>query len=304
MSSLMAKLVFTREQEPAYQSENFLEVLRLLKNDDAFYAWLLQQPQAEASPAMLLKNFQKSSNLHQIPSTSSSRGPKLIDLTNDRSMEAIHPGLCGICDWLVQRGIYPREYAWQVMNLRKGDTVQFGDRKFILGNFLGRGNAKHVWEVADQSDMVLHIPFYSGPPKESKGGDTATLTYLGPQSGRLFLAQYVKKARWLEPLDVPMPRIIAAGENNSYLLTTRIAGKQNGRDFLLKEYQLRSSDPHVSSKYTQLRRRIDQLRRFIQLNSRPFPTAFHPYQNEEEMLLAESRQFLFNGKDWVLLDWD
>jgi hypothetical protein len=54
------------------------------------------------------------------------------------------------------------EYEVRVISLKKGDFVKFSSKVFRLGNFLGRGNETHVWELADNPDYAIRIPFDAG----------------------------------------------------------------------------------------------------------------------------------------------
>lgn len=54
-------------------------------------------------------------------------------------------------------------YEQAVLQLRAGDTVNFGSESFRLGRFLGAGNASHVFQIVDAKGKptgeVLKIPF-------------------------------------------------------------------------------------------------------------------------------------------------
>ena len=54
------------------------------------------------------------------------------------------------------------QYEVQVAALKKGDLVNFGKKRFKLGNFLGRGNNTHIWEIEDMPGYVLRVPFSVG----------------------------------------------------------------------------------------------------------------------------------------------
>jgi hypothetical protein len=55
-------------------------------------------------------------------------------------------------------------YQKKILHLREGDIVRARDldgkvREWVLGKFLGAGNATHVWEIQGSQDRVLRIPF-------------------------------------------------------------------------------------------------------------------------------------------------
>lgn len=67
--------------------------------------------------------------------------------------------------WIMSQSVgvdlpsYPNLYERAVISLKRGDIVKFGTRSFKLGEFLGSGNASHVFELADQPHLVIKIPF-------------------------------------------------------------------------------------------------------------------------------------------------
>ncbi|MBL7544235.1 MAG: hypothetical protein JNL11_10475 [Bdellovibrionaceae bacterium] len=75
---------------------------------------------------------------------------------------------------------FPLLYEAAVLSLKQGDTVRFGLKTFKLGEFLGNGNASHIFALAHQPDthqpeMVIKIPFLAANlanPNSIKGFQT------------------------------------------------------------------------------------------------------------------------------------
>jgi hypothetical protein len=67
----------------------------------------------------------------------------------------------------------PTTHEYRTLRLRKGDRVEFDERQFELGKFLGAGNTTHIWALAGDSDVALRLPFLAGPlVKKAQSGDS------------------------------------------------------------------------------------------------------------------------------------
>jgi len=53
----------------------------------------------------------------------------------------------------------PTTHEYRMLRLKRGDRIQFEDRQFRLGSFLGAGNTTHIWEIQDDPTKALRLPF-------------------------------------------------------------------------------------------------------------------------------------------------
>ena len=271
-----------------------LELLRLYKNDDDFYFWLLKQEpealkRAISEPEQLLKTWKE----NRARSVSWSREPWFADLSpSTRNTETPVGSKIDQLVLLAQR--FDRDqtislYESRVVRLRSGDRVTFGDGKtFRLGRFLGRGNATHVYELADQPGHVIRIPFLSSFLPLSfdvakRAGDTRELA-----------TKYVQNWEALKKTGVNIVELLDYPQDYSYVIVSKIDGKVTGKDYL-KRLGFGRTAPTLQE--------IERL---------PDPEARNRLRSlREQCLLIGSpeeieRQFVWDEKRkiWVLGDWD
>lgn len=58
---------------------------------------------------------------------------------------------------LTRLGIPTRNYDLDIEQLKEGDTVFFGAKKFRLGKYLGQGTTAQIFSLAEQPDAVIRI---------------------------------------------------------------------------------------------------------------------------------------------------
>ncbi len=124
---------------------------------------------------------------------------------------------------------HPNKYEENVISLRKGDTVKFGDKSFKLGKFLGSGNATHIYALADNPKMVIRIPFIVRDLaiRAFVVGLPTEVHYGASHYKRIFEFNELTYRALLKYRDD-----VTAGDNFRYLLMPRVYGKMTGLDFL------------------------------------------------------------------------
>lgn len=263
---------FTREDAPEYWSNEYLAYLKKYKNDDAFYS-----KQTNAFPQHKTINLGESESV----------------------LNAISASFCAKRGWPAAMNYKPTIYAERVLMLRSGDTVVFGEHRFTLKKFIGRGNATHVWEIEGRDDAVLKIPFYAGPVEsEHPWIDSPDFRALGTASARAFMRHYV--ARYADPpKDVPRVLILEYGHHHEYVLVSKVRGSQTGAEFLLSELQKKSSNEEILLRKQKL---IHYINRMLTERAKQFPSL--SISSDQQAMIKEARQFLWQERDWILVDWD
>lgn len=198
------------------------EVWNLYKNNDHFAAWLIEQ-KSLSSPEEALSAY--AAALTQGKAKLGIPKPRIVQLGEKCEGEK--------CVWLTEALQQPKvleslvagasQYDALVLGLRKGDTVLFGKEKLRLGNFLGAGNASHVYELADFPERAVKIPFM-----------TTFLRTGDPQADLLAARGWVRKL--VEDKDkYPVKNrieIFNHGKNHEYVIVTRIKGTIDGENFV------------------------------------------------------------------------
>lgn len=114
-------------------------------------------------------------------------------------------------------------YQKAVLHLRQGDTVRSGGREWILGRFLGAGNATHVWEIEGKPGKVLRLPFLSSQLFGMGIRTTPTL-----ERARQLMAPLRRPPKLPGLKRVTVEKI---GDLNEYAVVSRIDGDLNAFDF-------------------------------------------------------------------------
>lgn len=124
---------------------------------------------------------------------------------------------------------FPLQYEAAVLALKKGDSVQFGSKIFKLGEFLGSGNASHIFALADQPDTVIKIPFLA-----------ARIANANTLRGLETIVEW-RESHYDRMLEVNKKSYLALAkerndistdDNFRYILMPRIRGTMLGSDFL------------------------------------------------------------------------
>lgn len=189
---------------------------------------------------------------------------------------------CGLCLEAGLRAPYSN-YQDRLVRMRAGDSVVLTDARgkevtYRLGKFLGAGNATHVYELADRPGEVIRLPFLPSP------------FYKGVAWRRNALMNneiYVNTAKKI-PDTVDRVDLLEVGEDFGYVVTTRVTGTQNGKQFLETETGA-SPDATRVEKERLLRLAVSRL---------------HPGQFDEGKYKERARQFLWDERRWVLVDWE
>ena len=278
------------------------EFLKAIKNDPDFLAWLMEvKPNLDSLESALVAFKNREQNWKANPSFIPPNKSVQLDVSGSAS-----PRYQKIVD-----SISKTEYAEQVSPmgkstfyeqnvflLRKGDIVQFGDISFKLGDFLGAGDATHIFAIEGQPDKALRIPFSS---------------ILGVQEGtyttffRKKLADALKSTERLDA-KIKVVRILETDSQYRFQVVERINGVEDGRKYLWSagkkgphSYSLPSTEkmkkliesvmlmPEVASAKEDLKQGMEQ---------------GNVDENTWNILAKEARQFLWNEKDWILVDRD
>jgi hypothetical protein len=121
----------------------------------------------------------------------------------------------------------PTIYERRVLELRQGDTAHFYDRTFRLGRFLGSGNATQIFELADDPEKVIRIPFLVADlllrTEQTNYDQEDRLLRIREFMWR-FVTQIGRKKGHV--------KIFEIGENFSYAVVQRVHGATNAIQFL------------------------------------------------------------------------
>lgn len=158
--------------------------------------------------------------------------PMRVDLSNG-CMQSACPMLRKVREWgeFGQNGArfgQASRYERTVISLKKGDTVVFGNHEFKLGEFLGAGNATHIYALENKPNEVIRIPILvPGAPIWSIHDFPET------QDGRLkhirYLIQKYANSALTDPFLAP---VILSDPEGRFLVVKRVYGTQTGADFL------------------------------------------------------------------------
>lgn len=190
------------------------------------------------------------------------------------------------------------QYEQRVLNLKKGDVVigKSADtalsQEFVLGDFLGNGNATHVYDIQGIPNKVLRVPFVTS------GVQTNVCGYKHPLAmARKFSKAYVDLRKKYENIPgLHVAKIYDHGSDGSYVVAEKINVVTTGDQFLK---QLKQQDGRLSPA---VKKQADDLSEFalqVLKIKDPKRRNIWPYHIE-----LEARQFVWDGNHWVLLDWE
>lgn len=294
--TLYARLMLTREQE--FTDPRTTDFIRLYKNDPGFHQWMNAHGEGARTPSEAMERYRQARTHGDfVPKPAAAR---TVSLSNAAELNQPHAGLCRLCTW-IDPGVTPREYTARVLSLQAGDTVAFGDATFKLGRFLGRGNTSHVWEIEGEPNWVLRIPFYSGPPKRGENvrpaRDTRDFAVYGANLARALLEHYVQRAAYFGDLNIPRVAIRSrqgVGDDYAWAVVTRVRGTQDGKSFL------RKMDPRQASDRALRERLYQRVNAFLAHS----PPAHIRGEVSDADIQITARQFIREGDDWIMVDWD
>ncbi len=207
-------------------------------------------------------------------------------------------------------------YHETIRELRTGDTLKIMDedtgaiQTFQLGEYLGGGNATHVWALQDNPDLALRIPY-------------GVVTRFGRTDALRFMKKFNEMAKDL-PDEFPRANVVTDGKGR-FSVVTRLHSQETGTEFMKKisgsgtnsRGQLIIPGAEDRKKLEQL---IDFTNRFAQF-SRAYDEAYTDptdLKNHRELwynpkLIASkqtiellARQIIWDLKSqkWVLVDWE
>ncbi len=195
----------------------------------------------------------------------------------------------------------PTVYEELVLSLRAGDTVRFGNDQYTLGEFLGAGNASHVFAIAGNPRAVIRIPFLS------RGGD-----------GRVYVERMVDGRRFLR--GVRKVRIRKVGQDFSFLIVDRVDAEIDGLTYLhgvLKKYGARAGGPKewpwIPPGFRDRIEDPEDLRKYDELIPFLGLRGVHPRVRPRKAVPPEGgismiggRQVVLDRKsgNWILVDWE
>ena len=181
-------------------------------------------------------------------------------------------------------------YDRAVLFLRKGDTVRYKSGTYVLGEFLGSGNATHVWAIEGDPNKVIRIPFLSFHLRDKLGGRDAGPSELVNAWLAGFKKTKTRKVKKYFPKDHTKSLV-------DHIIVQRVQGVENGLWFfrkmsnpdrpyaseLLDEWEAlkKAGDKKTAKKLEKLARKLDKTR-------------------------AGARQFIWDTEieDWIQVDFE
>lgn len=208
----------------------------------------------------------------------------------------------------------PSRYESAVISLKKGDIVVFEGEEFRLGEFLGFGNATHIFALADFHDQAIRIPLLVPGSLFWHSWNNASFEI--PQNGRLkiirtLVLKYIEEAKTNERL-VP---IIKADPLGRYLVVKRIHIKQHANDYIRDALKTAGRNYYVPGEllsWSDLK--IDSMAPFEQEKLLKLLEALRHDKATIEVIAADRktplialrtvvlRQYAWDGFDWIKLD--
>lgn len=186
------------------------------------------------------------------------------------------------------------EYEDQVLSLKAGDTVKFGNKTFILGEFLGNGNATHIFALRDFPDRAIRIPF------AAKDVDA------------FGLAEHYQR-RWKSAFKGKenIVQLHEMGKLGAYTVVSRVDGSENGMEFmkyLMNKYHLKKPNRWVPKNFSEKfdqedKEKYEKLRKVA---SRFFLGRFRIGRGDGQIYYIETRQIVWepSKNDWIAVDWE
>jgi hypothetical protein len=212
----------------AEREQSVNELWKKLKNDPTFYSWFHQQkPEALASMSYdaLLAQYQKESpKIKKI-------APKVYDLDSfeigmERPLASAQA--IAVAEFLgLSKNTKMSTYEQNIIEMRAGDTVKFGDKQFVLGEFLGAGNASHIYAIEGRDDAVIRIPYLSVFSQRQDLQQTFNNDNLS--ASREYLRQHVQFMKSINGM--PCAKILEEDPLNRFVVASRVNGNKNAREF-------------------------------------------------------------------------
>lgn len=317
LAGVLAGIISKSTWDPTSGGLPINKLLRLYKNDNRFYFWMLQQDPNWMkgtlwSPEHLIEAWERAEPDFKTPWAAHSRA---FDLSYAAEPAPAQMPFSAFPNALMPEGIPISKYDATVIQLRSGDTVRFSggyqinlgegkgiqvessERKFTLGRFLGRGNATHIYELEGHPDEVLRLPFAAGFLAPPLKGITNRVRIV-----RDFVETYIKDWKMLKNKGVNIVDIRAYDTDYRYVVVSKITGTLTGEDYIDSldppphiHLGIGVVDPEVSASKI---RDPEQRRRFIEL--------YEQCKLMDDPHMKTARQFVWDeGKSkWILADWE
>ncbi len=290
---------------------------RKFRNDPTFATWIYAQKELSETPEQLLTRFENENpKLDSMVPASwdlTNYGKNLAPITDDtRPMHGMRYYLEQARRFVPLWRTIPKRspYDEAVLSLRKGDTVEFGAHKFVLGDFLGSGNSTFVFRLEGQPGKVIRIPFLVAPLK-GVGFHPEIFNML---------------TRWRQK-DPNIPQVKIYQSEYGFSIVSEVDGNENGNEFLIsvRRKYMNNMSPDMQRFFTELSEQNlswatvhwylaveklalqeNDLETFNRL--RLLRTRANQYQNNALLLhiLEYTRQFVWDRtkRDWILVDWE
>jgi hypothetical protein len=224
--------------------------------------------------------------------------PATIDLTDEGARLPVKPEL-EVYGSTIDGYDLPANldaYDQAVLDLHTGDTVVFGNYQYKLGEFLGAGNATHVFALADHPKLAIRIPFHTVYLRRT----LITRQFLIDR----FITAEPKRPWWsfAKQVKIEIPK-----DGRGFVLVTRIWGTEDAENFLkallTKFGDSRSLDDLWNIPYDDLlataRERGDKL-------ALEKLTKLRKLGKKATGTIGNIRQYVWDEKkrDWILADWE
>ena len=203
----------------------------------------------------------------------------------------------------------PIEYEYQVLNLRKGDTVVYDGVSYILGEFLEAGNATHIFSLANDPENVIRIPFLSA---ELMKPDTIQRSI--DVDNRIARLQYYIKLyeTRMKGQDGGVP-VKHYDPKHRFIIAKKINGKQTGFKFLvsidptgapgtLRYLEMKNESGSFTFKFPADRKKFQLL--FDMMVKNDDVELLDPLINQWELDYRKARNYLWDEKEyrWYKVD--
>jgi hypothetical protein len=193
------------------------------RNDPAFAAWVIRQDALTETPEAMLARYQTQRTTAEelAPATwnLTDYGRNLPPITEDtRPMHGVKYHAARLLRFFRLIRTLPKRspYDEAVLSLRKGDTVQFGAERFVLGDFLGSGNTTFVFRLRDQPGRAIRIPFLIAPFKA-----------IG------FHPEFFNRVTRWTVVNPEIPQVNVYRSQKGFSIVSAVDGTENGNEFLI-----------------------------------------------------------------------
>ncbi len=319
-----------------FRSTIAVKFFKRFKNDPKFAGWVERNLEAvdvdadDIEDAMdgMMKAYRGNGVARRPATVDISHGKMAQPSTSDRTVRAQrsfwsegNPNMRTTADDMSGAS----KYEARVLALRMGDSVSAVSSKtgkpmtVKLGKFLGAGNATHVYEIAGSPGQVIRLPFIT--QGLLKPGSTAK----GLDEARSFAKGTIEMSPWYEKMETTKAAsLIDWGPKGEFIISKFVDIVEDGTDFLRRigktpgtlrpADQRRLEDLENAVNEVLKRRKFGERGMYKGLEPRHHGgnTSFVPQSGARRQtqvggaddFTSEARQFGWDGRSWVLLDWE